>query len=433
VSSDYQYRVLGRGATNEFNFKASVNYTQAKADATLTVNEKNKIDFGISIEHYRVDLGTRTPYNNSNINSFALDKENAWVNALYYSHQIDISNRISIRPGLRFSYFQLYGPGKVNHYTSGEPRSESNYSSTQEFEKGEIIQRYSAFEPRLSARASLSKRSSIKLGLDQTAQYLHLISNTSAVSPVDLWKLSDPYLKPLIGQQISLGYFRTVGKRSYDFSTEIFYKLLHHVVDYKDGAELLLNDRLEADLLQGEGRSFGTEWMLEKTQGRFTGWIAYTVSRSERKIKGVSAEETINKGVYYPASYDKLHNVSLTGSYQLSARASWGFNFVFASGRPITYPTSSYGYGGIRVVNYELRNNERSPSYHRLDLSLEVRSKERPDRKWNGAWVFSVYNAYARKNPYSIFFKSEHYVVAQSFRLAVIGTIVPSLSYTLNF
>jgi hypothetical protein len=396
-------------------------------------NIKHKADMGGGIEQYTVDLGDRVPYNNSSINTFSLDKERAWITFLYYSHQLDLSERISIRPGLRFSTYRLYGPGRVNRYLPGEPLSEKNYITTDVLKKGDVIQRYHAFEPRLSVRVQISHRSSIKLGLDQTIQYLHLISNTSAVSPVDLWKLSDPYLKPQLGRQISIGYFRAIGKKSYDFTAELFYKSTQHVVDYKDGAELLLNDKLETDLLQGDGRSYGAEWMMEKNTGHFTGWIAYTLSRSERRISGATNEETINKGAYYPSSYDKLHNLSVTGSYQFGKRASWGFNFVFASGRPITYPTASYGYGGIRVVNYELRNNERSPSYHRLDLSLEIRSKEYPGRKWKSAWIFSLYNTYARKNPYSIFFRSEHYVVAQSFRLAVIGTVVPSLSHTINF
>jgi hypothetical protein len=175
------------------------------------------------------------------------------------------------------------------------------------------------------------------------------------------------------------------------------------------------------------------EWMIEKNRGKFTGWLAYTLSRTERKVAGNFPEETISGGRYYPANYDKPHSVSVTGSYQRNKQVTFGFNFVFASGRPVTYPTSSYGYGGIRVVNFEYRNNERSPAYHRLDLSMEIKSRARPERKWNSSWVISVYNVYARKNPYSIFFRSAYNVLAQSYRLAVIGTAVPSISYTINF
>lgn len=173
--------------------------------------------------------------------------------------------------------------------------------------------------------------------------------------------------------------------------------------------------------------------MLEKNTGKLTGWISYTLARTERKIEGTHPEETINKGNYYPANFDKLHNLSVTGSYQKTKQVSFGFNFVFSSGRPITYPTASYNFGGIRVVNYELRNNQRSPAYHRLDISMEIKSKQRTGRSWQGAWVVSLYNVYARKNPYSIFFRSDYGVRAQAYRLAVIGTIIPSLAYSIKF
>jgi hypothetical protein len=205
------------------------------------------------------------------------------------------------------------------------------------------------------------------------------------------------------------------------------------VVDYKDGAEMLLNDKLEADLLQGRGRAYGIEWMAEKKQGNLTGWLSYTLSRTERKIDAEFREEMVSKGEYYPANYDKTHNVSLTTSYRTSQRISWGLNFIFASGRPITYPSSSYNFGGVRIANFEFRNNERTPSYHRLDLSLEIKSREKPGRKWHGTWIASFYNVYARRNPYSIFFRSDFGVRAQSYRLAVIGTIIPSLSYNISF
>ncbi|HTE32754.1 MAG TPA: TonB-dependent receptor, partial [Chryseolinea sp.] len=405
----------------------------AKGDLSIAIDQKNKADVGVGMEFYQVNLGNLSPRSGSNVNSFTQEKERSHISYVYYSHQLDLSEKFSLRGGFRFSLYQLSGPGKVNQYEEGKPRSASTFITTQEFGKGDAISRYHGFEPRFSVRYSINRKSSIKGSFDQTVQYIHLISNTSAISPIDLWKLSDPYLKPQIGQQVSGGYFRNIGKNNYDFSMEVFYKRMQNVVDYKDGAILLLNETLEADLLHGEGRSYGAEWMIEKKKGRLTGWIAYTLSRTERKIKGDYPEERINKGEYYPANYDKPHNLSITGSYQKTNRVSWGFNFVFASGRPITYPTSSYGYGGIRVVNFEYRNNERSPAYHRLDLSLEIKSKVKPGRKWNSAWVVSIYNVYARKNPYSIFFRSEYTVLAQSYRLAVIGTTVPSLSYTINF
>jgi CarboxypepD_reg-like domain/TonB-dependent Receptor Plug Domain len=433
VSSQYQYKVMSREPTNEFDWKAGINFQNAKADLAINYSKNHKADVGVSVERYDVNLGNLNPASNSNINTFSLDNEKALISYAYYSHQYDVSERISFRAGVRLSNYQLHGPGKVNRYESGVPRSSSSYLETDQYGKGNKIQNYNGFEPRFALRVGVNSNSSIKASLDQTVQYLHLISNTSAVSPIDIWKLSDPYLKPQVGRQVSLGYFRSLSKNKYNFSMEVFYKQVDNIVDYKDGASLLLNDKLEEGLLQGKGRSYGSEWMIEKKQGKFTGWLSYTLSRTERRINGAFPEEKINTGHYYPANYDKPNNIAFTGSYRKNERISWGYNFVYASGRPITYPSSSYSFGGVRVANFEMRNNERTPDYHRLDLSLEIRSKPRPERKWRGTWVVSIYNVYARKNPYSIFFRSEYYVVAQAFRLSVIGTAIPSLSYTINF
>jgi hypothetical protein len=387
---------------------------------------------GAGVERYKINLGSIDPVNNSNVNPFRLDNENALILYGYISDQLDLSEKFSFRVGVRASSYQLYGPGTVNRYEEGKSRSEATFIQSDQFEKGDDIKKYYGIEPRFSMRYIVSDNSSVKASYDHTVQFLHLISNTSAASPIDLWKLSDTYLKPQSGDQYSIGYFRS-SKKGYQFSIEAFYKEMDNVVDYKDGAELLLNDKLDADLLQGTGRAYGSEWMVEKKKGRLTGWVSYTLSRTERKIDGRFEEETISKGDYYPANYDKLHNLSITASYQKNARISWGFNFVFATGRPVTYPSSSYLYGGVRVLNFEYRNNERSPSYHRLDISLEIKQREKPERKWRGTWVVSLYNVYARKNPYSIFFHSDYGVKPQSYRLAVIGTIVPSVSYSITF
>ncbi|HEX6892812.1 MAG TPA: TonB-dependent receptor [Chryseolinea sp.] len=433
VSSQYQYMVSGRELTNEFDWRAHVKYRHVKEDLTISINKKNTGETGVGVEFYRVSLGSLAPHNDSNVNSFSQSEERGSIGYAYYSHQYEATSRLMIRAGIRFSGYVLTGPGTVNNYEENKPKSNSTFINSTVYDNRKTIKTYYAFEPRLLFRYTINRTSSIKVSADQTAQYLHLLSNTSAISPVDLWKLSDPYLKPQIGRQLSIGYFKSVSEGRLSFSLEAFYKLTKNVVDYKDGAELLLNDRLEAGLLQGRARSYGAECMIEKKLGKFTGWVSYTLSRTERLIAGQYPEETVNKGNYYPANFDKPHNVSFTGNFQKNKRLSWGFNFVYASGRPVTYPTSSYGYGGMRVVNYEYRNNERSPSYHRLDLSATIKSKPKPGRKWTSTWIISVYNVYARKNPYSIFFRSEQNVLAQSYRLAVIGTVVPSISYTIHF
>lgn len=431
IYSDYNYRVDGSEPTNQFRWNAGINYLSGRTDANINISEKHKTDFGLGIEKYRVDLGTLRPRNQSNINPFSMPQENGAIFFGYLSHNYDVHPKLQLRAGLRYSIYQLYGPALINHYEEGRPKSEATFLETQT-EMG-MVATYNGAEPRLSLRYSLGNNSSIKAGVDRTVQYLQLISNTTAVSPIDLWKLSDQNLRPQSGWQYSIGVFKQSKNKRVKTSTEVFYKSMENTVDFKDGAELLLNDKLDADLLQGIGRSYGSEWMIEKEQGRTTGWIAYTLSRTERQIDGNFPEEKINKGKFYPANYDKAHNLSITGSHKISETVSWGVNFVFSSGRPVTYPTSSYGFNGVRVINFDLRNNERSPAYHRLDTSLEIKQKQRPDKKWKGVFLISIYNVYARKNPYTIFFRPSQGVIAESFRLAVLGTIIPSVSYNISF
>ncbi|MEO5975709.1 MAG: TonB-dependent receptor [Chryseolinea sp.] len=433
VSSNYKYIVSGNQPTNEFDFSAGIGFRSAKIDATWAVSPNIKLEFGAGGDRYSVALGQLDPVGASNINGIKGNKEYANVTFGYVGTQFDWSDHFTVRGGMRLLSYQLVGPGKINEYTSGQPRSEDTFTGTASYSSDQTIQRYARWEPRVSMRYKVNEKSAFKLALDQTAQFIHVISNTSAVSPVDLWKLSDPYLKPQKGRQVSIGYFRSVHQQNYELSLEAYYKHVDNVVDYKDGGHLLLNDRLEADLLQGIARSYGVEAMLEKKQGKITGWLSYTLSRTERRIKSSFPEEQINSGKFYPASYDKPHVFSATASYQVSSRVSWGFNFVLYSGRPITYPTAGYTYQQISIANFEQRNNARTPAYHRLDLSLQVNSKSIPTRKWKGTWVFSLYNVYARKNPYSIFFRSDYFTVAQPYRLSVIGMVVPSVSYTISF
>jgi hypothetical protein len=433
VSGNYQYLVDGIQRTNEFTWQAGIRYQHVKSDVAITYSENHKGMAGLGAERYAANQGELIPDDDSNINPFTMGKETGWVYSAFYQHSIDFTDKLGLMVGMRVSVFQLLGAGAINQYQPGQPKSSQTWLGLTNYDKGEKIISYTGFEPRLSLKYSINGRASLKFGFDQTWQYLHLVSNTSAISPIDLWKLSGPYIKPQLGRQLSVGYFQAGNKKGYTYSTEVYFKIMQHVVDYKDGAELLLNDKLEADLLQGDGRAYGAEWMVEKTAGRLTGWMSYTLSRTERKVAGPTIQETINQGSYYPANFDRLHNVNLTGSYQKTKRVAWGFNFTVASGRPVTYPTASYGFGGVRVVNYELRNNGRTPAYHRLDISLTIKNRPRGNKKTQGEWVASLYNVYARKNPYSIFFRSNYGTVPQPYRLAVIGTIVPSLAYHITF
>jgi len=295
------------------------------------------------------------------------------------------------------------------------------------------MQKYGGLEPRISVRYGLDKNTSLKISYNRMRQYIHLISNTSAVSPVDIWKLSDTYLKPQIGDQVALGIFKNLKSNTYETSVELYYKFIRNSLDYKDGAEIVLNRNLERELVGGVIRAYGAEFLVRKNKGRINGWIAYTLSRAERKVDNDFPEETINSGNYYPVNYDKLHDLAVVANYDFTRRHSFSLNYVFYSGRPISYPSGSFGYEAFLIPNFEVRNQERIPAYHRLDLSFSIAGNHKKNKKWESSWTFSVYNLLGRKNPYSIFFKARGYRAAQAYRLSVIGEAIPSITYNFKF
>jgi hypothetical protein len=213
----------------------------------------------------------------------------------------------------------------------------------------------------------------------------------------------------------------------------MFFKYIQNSIDYKDGADLFLNRNIERELVSGVIRAYGAEFLLRKNKGRLNGWIAYTLSRAERKADDRFPEETINSGKYYPVNYDKLHDLAIVGNYDFTRRLSLGLNYVFYSGRPISYPVGSFGYDAFLIANFEIRNQERIPAYHRIDLSLSLEGNHKKNKKWESSWTFSIYNLLGRKNPYSIFFRARGYKAAQAYRLSVIGSAIPSITYHFKF
>jgi hypothetical protein len=264
-------------------------------------------------------------------------------------------------------------------------------------------------------------------------QYIHLISNTTAAAPTDRWKLSDQYIQPQIGDQVAVGFFKNLFGNAYETSVEVYYKQINNIIDYKDGASLLLNTAIEADLLRGKGKAYGLEAQVKKTVGRLTGWASYTYSRTFIQVDGQYPEERINRGQYYPANFDKPHNLNAVMTFQKNRRWNLSANFVYSTGRPVTYPESKYIVGGVSVANYELRNQFRIPDYHRLDVSATVEGNHRRNKKWDGSWTFSIYNVYSRKNAYSVFFRATNGSTPEAYKLSIFASMFPSISYNFKF
>lgn len=433
IYSDYEYLIgipESSGESDPFEWTSHIYNYNLKADFGYFLNPQNTIEFGASALLYRfqpgdVDfLGDRT-----NFNDFALEHEHAMEYAAYLSNEQKIGSKLTLKYGLRYSLFQNIGSGTVYKYAEGVPRSETSIVDTLQYGSREVIKSFGGLEPRLAVNYRLDDESSLKASYNRTRQYIHLISNTTAATPIDVWKPAGSYVDPATADQVAFGYFRNFSNNMFEASVEVYYKQFKDLVDYKDGANLLFNQTIETELLSGDGRAYGAEVLIRKNKGDLTGWLAYTLSRTERQVEG------INNGEYYPSNYDKLHDVSLVLNYQISKSWDIGANFAFMTGRPITYPDGRYTYDGITVPVYSNRNGARTPAYHRLDLSANLNPRKNEGRRWKSTWNFGVYNAYNRRNPYSIYFRQNETnpTVTEAVQLSIFGSIIPSVTYNFQF
>ncbi|SFG62688.1 TonB-dependent receptor [Pontibacter chinhatensis] len=431
VIGDYAYGVSSETAPYDYTLDSDIKYKLLKADLNYEPSEKHQVGVGASATWYKFNSGELKPTSEqSSLLHIKMPEERSLEAAVYLDHQYTLSPKVSVSYGLRYSSYFNLGPGEVYVYNPEVPRRASSITDTLYFDKGEKIKQYNYLEPRASLRVTLDENSSVKLGYNRMVQYIHLISNTTAVSPVDIWKTSNPYLKPQVGDQVALGYFRNFDDNSVEFSAEGYYKKLYNLVEYKDGARLLLNKTLDADLLPGEGKAYGVELMVRRKGKKLTGWASYTFSRALRQVDGTTPEEKINRGELFPSNFDKPHDFTVVMNQQLSRLISVSANFTYSTGRPTTYPESVAKIGGLLMVNYSDRNQYRIPDYHRLDVALIIDGSKKRNPNSISNWTFSVYNLYGRKNPYSVYFKPIYGgSIPQAYKLSVIGSAVPAISY----
>ncbi len=440
VFSNYNYRLqFGEDDLDKFRWTSSISNYMLKPEFSFFINSNNELNFGAEVTYYTFKPADALGVSNGDARRVVLDEKYNLETALYINNSIRFNDIWSIEYGLRYSDFRYFGPGTEYVYGDTTAGIRKPVKGEIQHTNGELIAHYNNLEPRFSTKVSLSGRSSIKASYNRMVQYLHLISNTTASNPLDVWTPTSNNIKPEIGDQVTVGYFHTINKM-WEFSVESYSRLTQNQVDYIDGADLLINEFIEGDLLSGKGRAYGIELYLHKKTGKFNGWISYTLGRTELKVNG------INNGAWYAARYDQTHNLKITGFYDLSKRWSVSGNFALMSGTPTTFPTSVIVVQGIPIpYNADgSRNNVRLPMYHRLDLSARFEGKEfkRDGRKRKNTdyWVFSIYNVYARKNPFSIYFSQadERYVPGQKIntkatQLSIIGSLVPSVSYNFKF
>ena len=430
---DYDLGLEFKKPFNEAQFSTSIQQKGVKADFVYAAG-KRTIRFGGNSTYYDFSPGTLKPsLGTSVITPRILPNDKAVESAVYVNNEIELNPQLAITAGLRFSTYQNLGPGQVYEYEAGKPRSLMTRTDTVFYEQFSLVKPYQGLEPRFSVRYSLDENSSLKAGYSRTKQYLHVISNTLTVSPIDIWKTSNKYIEPQTGDQVSLGFFRNLSQNTIETSAEIYYKTIKNQLDYKDGADLYLNEALETEVLATEGQAYGLELMVNKKAGKVTGWVSYAFSRAFLQTNGVFPDEKINNNQKYAASYDKPHNLNLVLNYQINRRFSTSANFNYSSGRPFTAALSHYVIDGNVIPYYGPRNAYRLPAYHRLDLSLTMLTNHKKNKKWEGNWNFGIYNIYSRQNVYSAFYRHTYGSKARAYKMSVIGSAIPSITYNFKF
>lgn len=434
-----------------FNWNSGIRNFNLKYDLKHYATDKLQINYGINNVYYQFNPGKIEPSNSeSGIIEEQLIEKYANEFAAYVDFEHRLSENLSVGYGLRFSHFMRLGQDELNVYANNNPVTYDPflliYQEADPIDvinpgRGTTLSHFSNFEPRASLSYTLNQSSSIKASYTRLAQYLHLLSNTSSPTPLDVWTPSGPFTKPQLLDQYAFGYFKNINDGDFSLETEVFYKNVQNRIDYIDGANLIANNAIEQVILNGEARAYGLEFLLRKNEGKLQGWLAYTLSKSEQRTPGrapvidngrSNVETGINFGNWYNTPYDKTHDISLFLSYDLTDKWSFSGNFTYQTGQPTNYPVGQFEFQDLTVPYYGLRNSQRLPAYNRLDLSATLKPKKNKNRKLKGEWVFSLYNVYNRRNAASINFRqNDDTGVNEAVRTSIFG-IVPAVTYNFN-
>nr|WP_294935793.1 TonB-dependent receptor [uncultured Flavobacterium sp.] len=418
---------------NSFDFGYKIDETQLHLKFNYTLNDRHKIAYGLSGKLYKINPGYMNPKSQESLLvPVAIDKERAFESAVYVSDSYKISEKLLVNAGIRYSFYAALGSATQRIYDPNAPKGDESVIDTKEFGNNEVIKTYGGFEPRVSARYFIADDFSVKASYDKTYQYLHLLSSNTTQSPTDTWKLSDLNVKPQNADQYSLGFYKNFANEEFEMSVEGYYKKINNVLDYKVGAELLLNENIETELLRGKGKAYGVEFLVKKQAGKLNGWLGYTYSRTFIKMDSRFDAERINNGAYFPANYDKPHDVSAVLNYKFTKRYSLSTNFIYQTGRPITYPIGKYTYGNAEYTLYSDRNKFRIPDYYRLDIGVNIEGNHKIKKLAHSFWNISIYNVLGRNNPYSVFFVTKEGKI-EAYKTSVFSVPVPTITYNFKF
>lgn len=440
--SQYDYRLqFGENNLDNFKWNSSISNFIVKPEFSWFIDNNNELTFGGEVIYYTFEPANAVGTSNGTTIDVSLPRKYNLESSVFVGNSQHLTSTLSVEYGLRLSHFRYLGPGEAYELNDTIPGVRKTVTAVETFKRNETIVSYSNLQPRFSFKWQPADKASVKGSYNRMVQYLHLISNTTASNPLDVWTPSTRNIRPELADQYTLGYFRDLDEeKSWEMSAEVYYRFAKNQVDYIDGADLLINRYLETDLLTGDGRAYGLELYLQKKTGKWNGWLSYTLGRTELKVDG------INRGQWYPARYDQLHNVKVAAFYDINPKWSVSGNFVLTTGTPTTFPTSRYVVQNI-LIPYnanDSRNNVRLPSYHRLDLSVRIQGRQvkrnGDDKKFKTETVISVYNVYARRNPFSIYFSQRDdrtptglSDTAEATQLAIVGTIIPSITTNFKF
>ncbi|MEP7251329.1 MAG: carboxypeptidase-like regulatory domain-containing protein [Ginsengibacter sp.] len=430
----YDYKVSADdNPVNAYELSYKINQYKFNADFSYFLNNKHKIVFGVNSLYYNIQSGTFLPLGKESlVVPDIIEAEQALESAAYISDQYNISPNLALEAGIRYSLYNYLGPKHVFTYPYGLPRQESNITGTEFYPSGKIIKTYGGPEYRASARFTLSENSSIKASYNTLRQYIQMISNTATIAPTDVWKLSDPYLKPQTGEQVSLGFYKNFKSNTIETSVEVYYKWIKNYLDYKSGAILIQNHHIETDVFATKGKSYGIELLVKKATGKLNGWVTYTYSRALIRANDPLAGEIINGGNYYPNNFDQPHSANLIGNYRITHRYNISLNVVYSTGRPITLPTAVFDYGGSARLQYSNRNEYRIPDYFRTDFSVNMLGDHKVKQRTHNSWTFGIYNWLGRKNAYSVYYVSQNGTV-KGYKLSIFGSAIPFITYNIRF
>ncbi len=433
TNSNYRYDIQQNAIPEEEYIQThKINTTSFRSDFNF-FKGLHEINFGLDANYHNLLPGSYLPGSDSSlVEKNLMETERAFEGAIYADEKVKLTDYFSAEAGIRFSSFFTFGPRTVYLYDPNYTRTQSTITDEINYTSGQVINKYAGPELRASLNFRMADNSSFKINYNRTRQYIHLLSNSTTISPTDSWKLCDTYLKPETGDQYAIGFYQMLFKKKVETSVELYYKDIKNMIDFKGGTDLTLIRNIEQDLVNVRGKAYGLELSLKKTEGKMRYNIGYTYSRTFARSTGEFRDEVINEGKWYPANFDQPNNLFITMHYLYSRRLSFSANYTYSTGRPITYPVSKYWFDDILLIHYSERNKYRIPYYSRLDLSMKINGKLKLKRLAHPYWNISVYNALARSNAYSVYF-IRRYDMIKGYKLSVFGTVIPSVTFGFDF